>query len=43
MLVFIAGRLGKDASIETTSSGTKMVKFRVVENEYKNAEETPVW
>lgn len=43
MLVFIAGRLGKDASIETTSSGTKMVKFSVVENEYKNGEETSVW
>ena len=43
MLVFIAGRLGKDASIETTSGGTKMVKFSVVENEYKNGEETSVW
>lgn len=42
-LVVIAGRLGKDASVETTSGGTKVVKFSVVENEYKNGEETSVW
>lgn len=42
-LVIIAGRLGKDASVETTSGGTKVVKFSVVENEFKNGEETSTW
>ena len=42
-LVIIAGRLGKDATVETTSGGTKVVKFSVVENEFKNGEETSTW
>ena len=42
-LVIIAGRLGKDASVETTSNGLKVVKFSVVENEFKNGEETCTW
>lgn len=42
-LVIIAGRLGKDAIVETTTSGTKVVKFSVVENEFKNGEETSTW
>lgn len=42
-LVIIAGRLGKDATVETTTSGTKVVKFSVVENEFKNGEETSTW
>lgn len=42
-LIIIAGRLGKDASVETTSGGTKVIKFSVVENEFKNGEETTTW
>lgn len=41
--IFVTGRLGKDAEIETTSGGTKVVKFKVVENEYKNGEESSTW
>lgn len=43
MIGFITGRLGKDAEVETTSGGTKVIKFKVVENEYKNGEETSIW
>lgn len=43
MLTIIAGRLGKDAVIETTSGGTKVVRFSVVENEFKSGEETSTW
>lgn len=43
MLTIIAGRLGKDAVVETTSGGTKVVRFSVVENEFKNGEETSTW
>lgn len=42
-LVIIAGRLGKDAEIETTTNGTKILKFSVVENEYRNGEEVSTW
>ena len=42
-LVIIAGRLGKDAEVETTSGGTKILKFTVVENEYRNGEEVSTW
>lgn len=42
-LVYIIGRLGKDASIESTSGGTKLIRFSLVENDYKNGEEVSTW
>lgn len=43
MIGHIIGRLGKDAEVETTSGGTKVVKFKIVENEFKNGEESSTW
>lgn len=42
-LIIIAGRLGKDPVIETTSGGSQVIKFSVVENEFKNGEEVTTW
>jgi len=43
MIGIITGRLGKDAEVETTSGGTKVIKFKVVENEFRNGEESSIW
>lgn len=42
-LVIISGRLGKDAVVETTQNGTKVVRFNIAENDFKNGEDTTIW
>lgn len=42
-LVIISGRLGKDAVVETTQTGTKVVKFNIAENDFRNGEDITTW
>lgn len=43
MCIIVIGRLGKDAEVNQTASGTKFVRFTVAENKYKNGEDKTIW